>query len=1115
MNVLLISQCRKGALPETRRILDQFAERRGGQVWQTSITQAGLETLHRLLRGTARKNTAVACHWIHGRNHSELLWIVGDRSQFNDRGAVPTNTTAIDILRKKSENSWHNLRLIRLLASLAALWHDLGKASKAFQEILKSSGSKLKNLYRHEWVSLRLFQSFVGLAAADEDWLKRLANLDEQDDASWLAGLYRDGLDTAASKPPSLESLPPLAKAVAWLVLSHHRLPYPPDPKYLRQASQLKNFWADLDHEWNQALPSSNELGLAAAKRADKPEGYWAFPHGLPTALPAWRKRAAALATELGPLCQTSILDDPFIMHLARLALMLGDHHYSSQEGLKGRLSSHPECLLYANTDKNGARHQKLDEHLLGVEKQADRVGRALPHLAGALPALPKSKKLQARSGGHFLWQDHAVELARSLRQTSAKNGAFVVNLASTGCGKTLANLKFMSALAGPDPGLRCAFALGLRVLTWQTGAEYRDRLKLGPDNVAILAGGTATKKLYESDQEPDLSSLSASEHTLLAEDAFVVGYEREGAGLQLLSQLLPPNQQDKAQNLLEAPLLCCTIDHLVPATEGLRGGRQILPMLRLLSGDLVLDELDDYDLDDLPAVTRLVFWAGLLGARVLISSATIPPALAQGMFSAYRQGRLHFQRNRGERPLENPPVCCAWLDEFRAAAGDCSTPQEFAAQHDGFTAKRQASLAREPVRRRAEIRVFPEKAAEQDWPSFWAQHILDSALILHARHATVATPPHGPKVSFGLVRLANIDPLFQIAQALFRQNAPSGFQVHLCVYHARFPLLLRAEIEKRLDRTLKRAEGRQPWGQPEIQTLLKQQGAAANHIFIVLASPIAELGRDHDYDWAVIEPSSLRSIIQLAGRIWRHRPEKICGDPNIIIFNRNYRSLTQPQEPLAFRWPGFERPGHSLKSHCLLEALRPEEYLAIDSRPRLRPQARLEFDRYLADLEHARLADILVVPPADNSIKPRRGLAVSAPDIKAYSCGLPQALLTGLLPRKQPFRKETRAQVDLYLSPDEEGESYGLVKLFEVKNSLKDVRSDSKFTLLDRLECGKGLQPWGETDYLSCLKALAGADDLEWEDLKRCARRYGTVSVPCYDKGWVFHPVLGFNIKR
>ena len=66
MNVLFISQCSKRALTETRRILDQFAERCGERTWQTPITQAGLETVHKLLRQSARKNTAVACRWIRG-----------------------------------------------------------------------------------------------------------------------------------------------------------------------------------------------------------------------------------------------------------------------------------------------------------------------------------------------------------------------------------------------------------------------------------------------------------------------------------------------------------------------------------------------------------------------------------------------------------------------------------------------------------------------------------------------------------------------------------------------------------------------------------------------------------------------------------------------------------------------------------------------------------------------------------------------------------------------------------------------------------------------------------------------------------------------------------------
>ena len=41
--------------------------------------------------------------------------------------------------------------------------------------------------------------------------------------------------------------------------------------------------------------------------------------------------------------------------------------------------------------------------------------------------------------------------------------------------------------------------------------------------------------------------------------------------------------------------------------------------MLRLLTSDLVLDEPDDFGLEDLPALCRLVNWAGMLGSRITV----------------------------------------------------------------------------------------------------------------------------------------------------------------------------------------------------------------------------------------------------------------------------------------------------------------------------------------------------------------------------------------------------------------------------------------------------------------------------------------------------------------
>ncbi|SJM89869.1 conserved hypothetical protein [Crenothrix polyspora] len=97
MMVTFVSQCQKKALNRTRRVLDAFANRIGNNTWQTIITEDGLIAVKTLLRKTATKNTAVSCHWIRSRSRSELVWIVGNRDQFNPQGIVPVNTTTKEL----------------------------------------------------------------------------------------------------------------------------------------------------------------------------------------------------------------------------------------------------------------------------------------------------------------------------------------------------------------------------------------------------------------------------------------------------------------------------------------------------------------------------------------------------------------------------------------------------------------------------------------------------------------------------------------------------------------------------------------------------------------------------------------------------------------------------------------------------------------------------------------------------------------------------------------------------------------------------------------------------------------------------------------------------------
>jgi CRISPR-associated endonuclease/helicase Cas3 len=1126
MNILLISQCDKRALTETRRILDQFGERRGDRTWQTPITQEGLETLHRLLRKTARKNTAVACHRIRGLDHTEMLWVVGDRSRFSESGAVPTNTTQRNVLRRADENDWHHGALIGLLVDLSALLHDVGKAIDAFQLRLTAT-SIGRNLIRHEWVSLRLFEAFVG-DDDDSTWLARLSAPTADDDSLWLRRLRRDGLDGLFDSPFKTLCRAPLAQAVAWLVVTHHRLPVLPP---MADGSKAQFQMSALRGLLTQVQPAWNEGAFIGADRSEL-RPYWTFRHGLPVTSEAWRKRASRIARQLSRMSSdavcASVLDNPFVMHLSRLSLMLADHHYSRLSG------PHPERVrlatnspLLANTI-DGAPNQSLDEHLIGVAQHGAEVARFLPGLERSLPTLAKHKRLKRHeTDPRFQWQNKAADVAATMREPSVRQGAFIVDMASTGCGKTLANARIMYSLADPARGMRCAFAMGLRTLTLQTGKAFRGLLGLGDEDIAIRVGGSASRALFEHYEQSAEATGSASSQKLVEEDTHI-RYDGDIDRHPLLRRAVA---DPDVRRLLVAPLLVCTIDHLTPATESQRGGRQIAPMLRLSSGDLVLDEPDDFDLSDLPALTRLVHWAGLLGARMLLSSATLPPALIEGLFEAYRNGRHHYNRNCGDRPgatAAPPSVCCAWVDEFHQQAQDCPDAEQFANAHAQFVKRRHGNLSELAAapRRRAELLPLTGIAGlhGKDLPALaraFAAQVLAGALRLHDAHFNVDPISH-KRVSFGLVRMANIEPLFEVALALFRQSLPVNTRVHLCVYHSRHPVLVRSAIEQQLDQALQRHDPDAVFSLPDIRQRI-DANPETDQLFVVLGSPVTEVGRDHDYDWAVVEPSSMRSLIQLAGRVRRHRAGSV-DSPNILVFSQNLRCLTNPGQA-AYCKPGFEsdRDAFRLTTHDLARLMSADELTVIDARPRIvspAPAAMRPRER-LVDLEHARirsemLPELQSAPASALGSRARATTSAATPTLNASTWwheAPRDALLTAVLQREQRFRKEpVPRDITVALLPDEDGENGVLHQVLDGAR-----RGSSVYVEVDGSQCrhlpnadvnGERIQPWGVVDYMTELKDLAAALELS---LRACAERFGTATVRPNNNGWRYHPVLGF----
>ena len=1121
MNILLVSQCHKNALKETRRILDQFAERCGERTWQTPITQAGLNMLHKLLRQSARKNTAVACYWTHGKNHTELLWIVGDRSQFNPQGRTPTNRSRRNILKNSRENNWQHAASIQIIATLAALLHDLGKASIGFHEKLHGK-SRTADPYRHEWISLRLFQAMIAGCRNDSEWLQRLADWAtfEQTQPHWAQAVIQEPASQPHGNPYDFSALPPLARWVAWLIVSHHRLPFYDGINYLndQQRKILQRADSPYLHQsgedfFHNLRPAEYWVHNPASEAT--PEKFWQWQADtLPTQSKSWQKAAARWAGKAlnhPPLLSLSDGLNPLLLHLSRLSLMVGDHNYSSLSAdAKQRASGDPDFPLDANTNKDGTPKQKLDEHLIGVGAFTARFARLLPQLAHELPSVGKHKTFTRRTTHpRFQWQNHAYDLAARFQTASEQQGFFGVNLASTGCGKTLGNARIMYALAHPQRGARFTIALGLRTLTLQTGEALRSKLHLDEDSLAVLVGGGAVRTLFELNQaqhsahnprpSENFAAGSESSEALLDEAEIPISAEYNPGGVddELFGTIIADG---KARQLLYSPIVSCTIDHLMQLSEQQRGGRYIAPMLRLLSGDLILDEPDDFNQADLPALSRLVYWAGMLGSRVLLSSATLTPDLVCGLQQAYQDGRKIWNAQQG---LPELPVICAWFDEYRQHAHACADADTFAAQHQQFAQQRAAELAKTPPRRRADW--LPLHSAN---PEHIAQNLIQAAAKLHRQEAQTC-PQSGKHISLGLIRFANIQPMLNVARAMLTGDAPPDTTIHLACYHARQLLLLRSQLENTLDRLLDRHQPEALFEHAEIQTAL-QQSSAQNHIFIVLGTPVTEVGRDHDYDWAIVEPSSMRSIIQLAGRVWRHRSDKTAEQANILILSRNLRALKNNgnDDALNFIYPGFEStPDFLLDSDTAQELLNADQINPVTSLPRLLrpdfttppPDNSKHYYPNLATLEHAAMRALL------NSGK--------ANLVSAYRSPNSAAPLSAHFARISPFR-HSRAKDDFICLPDGNGGYRFKLAENAYAHPYDDAEThDNQPHILKQLPHSNSLFLWLQSDLGSQLETLQEATGQS--DTTQTALKFATVSLPRFSANehpdWYFNEWTGF----
>ena len=1109
MMVTFVSQCEKNALKKTRRVLDAFADRIGSNTWQTVITEDGLKTARKMLRKTATKNTAVSCHWIRSRSRSQFLWAVGNKEKFNSNGHVPVNATKNPFRNNEFENNWQYLPLIKGLVAISALLHDWGKASVLFQHKLepKNKVGFKGDPIRHEWISCLLLDALIksahkeGDKLTDEAWLTALA------EGRWDEDQLKQTASKQTGKP--LSNLPMLAKLVAWLIVSHHRLPLPRDKDYIevartQPALELEDVLKKITQSWGYENQQDREEYEARVSQC------FEFSQGLLSDSTGWKKQLKRWAGKL-LACENqarTVIDNGcirWVLNHSRLCLMLGDHYYSSKQTDPGWKS---ETRLFANSDRKTKQlNQKLDEHLVGVAKNALNIAQHLPLFEHTLPKADDVQSLNKLSPKAYRWQDKAAEKITQWREQNSKKhqfGFFAVNMASTGCGKTFANAKVMKSLSEDGNSLRYVLALGLRTLTLQTGDEYRDRVELDDSELAVVIGSKAVMELHRRANKNDKQASwedcgSESCESLLDEE---IDWDRVISEDKLSTVL----KGDKEKSFLYAPVLSCTIDHLIAATETKRGGKYILPTLRLMSSDLVIDEIDDFSGEDLIAIGRLIHLAGMLGRKVMISSATITPDMAKGYFETYRKGWEIFS-NVKEISHE---VGCAWIDEFNTVVHGVQAKDtkgaviDYGKQHQVFINKRINQLEKQPVKRRAKIKEcndifdkYPdqpndERVVEGKQTSYF-NHILEASLNLHQSHNTTDAKTQ-IAVSFGVVRVANIQPCVKMTRKLLSVDLPKDTEIRVMAYHSNQVLLMRHKQEAHLDEVLKRKEkeGEKPKAldNPIIRNHLDDLASQGKKhlVFILVATPVEEVGRDHDFDWAVIEPSSFRSIIQMAGRVRRHRKESI-EDENIHIMQYNWKGVkfNHNEDKKVFCYPGFE-VDDLLQTHDMCKLVNEQSLKnGINAIPRISRAKELKIKSSLVDLEHGVMHRCLGRYSAtETDPASLRGYVIG----KWYLTAVPQQLAR--------FRKKNDGSDDkkIFLMSEDNPHYFEFCEKndrgeFVARESLLEIQRIS-------LTQEEMQRIWFKRDYISSVHEMANEPEKSVRDI---ASRYGELSFSYFEK--------------
>ena len=811
------------------------------------------------LRGSvsrASRNTCVACYKM---GSGAALWIVGSKASFNEYGFYSVGQTRVERSLRSEPEQW--FKTCSLLVRAAAAAHDFGKGNLFFQNKIRGLTSSQSDPYRHEWLSTLLCRSLR--ANPEKDWQQAWVD---------VANSREIQNDPAVESSPAYvcdKPLQSMSDCIDALVLTHHGL--------------------------GASGRFSGEGALADQVDCLTPHG-----GGPSSALSSWR----GLERRLGSLLGDESLMDPLrlkAMYLyCRPALIAADHMVSGLESDSLFEKTSQETFANSERDSSGISRglkQTLEDHLSMVcDSSGDLLHRfeSLQEQLDCLPKLTCERFFEPVSQDRFQWQESAERAVRTIRSKTT-DPVLVFNMAGTGAGKTRGNMRIALAMGN---SARVSVALNLRSITIQTAKAY-EQMGLSANELSMVIGDSRAKQFLERSVPVDDDG----------NDTPMTDFEAIGSEGQLPDYLLPMFERKPAQRtVLAAPVLVCTLDYLVQAGQPGDQGHYVRSCLRAMTSDLIVDEIDSLDSKSLVSILRLVQIHAFYGRNIICSSATISHPVAMAIYDAFKSGI----ELRSKLRQSNESVCCLFVDDAldcETFVGDCSSEgsELFSGALKGrlekLTQHHLDHAKRYRVARFLDFQLDPAAQAGGSNLLCWMNAVQSCIMDLHRMNGFMVGKT---KVSVGLIRVPNI----KECQLLVKHLQCTGLPVRVGCYHSKDIFLARMIKEQKLDHLLSRHKGNEALENCEEVRDAVAQGRS-DIALVLVATPVEEVGRDHDFDWAVIDASSCTSIIQTAGRVNRHRLFELpLGSYNVAIprYSIKHCKNLDRARPLA---PIYQMPGH------------------------------------------------------------------------------------------------------------------------------------------------------------------------------------------------------------